>query len=194
MKNKTKGVIAGIAGIALLTGGSTFALWSADVPLLGGTITNGDLDVAAIGTLSWQDVSADRTPRAITLADWRMVPGDTLEGTQGLDVVLVGDNLVADLALTDTGSTLPAGVTVEYDVVVGGDVVATALLGQVATIELQSADNTDAAGRVVVGSTLDGVADVNVVVRVTFDADDQDQVLETTTLSGLGVSLTQQTR
>lgn len=194
MRNKTKGVIAGIAGIALLTGGSTFALWSADAPLAGGTITNGDLDVAAIGTLAWRDVSADRTPQDITLADWRMVPGDTLQGTQGLDVVLVGDNLVADLALTDTGSTLPTGVAVEYDVVVGGTVLATAPLGQSASIELQSADNPDAAGRVVVGSTLDGVADVTVVVRVTFDADNQDEVLATTTLSGLAVSLTQQTR
>ena len=28
MKNKTKGVIAGLAGLALLSGGATFALWT----------------------------------------------------------------------------------------------------------------------------------------------------------------------
>jgi len=119
MNNKTKGVIAGIAGIALLGGGTTFALWSADADVNGGTITNGDLDVTA-GALTWQDVSSDRAPghpHAIDLATWRMVPGDEARGTVQLDVVLVGDNLVANLGVNTTGVTdLPDGVSVKYEV------------------------------------------------------------------------------
>ncbi|QCB93858.1 alternate-type signal peptide domain-containing protein [Cellulomonas shaoxiangyii] len=193
MKNRTKGAVAGVAGVALLAGGTTFALWSDSDDLDGGTITNGNLDVAALQT-TWKDVSYDRadSPHDIDLATWQMVPGDTIEGTQGFDVALDGDNLVANLTLADTGaSTLPPGVTVQYDVVQGDQVLATAPLGTPVPVELQSIDNPDELGRTEVGETLDGVADLSVVVRVSFDADNRDQVLETSTLSGLSVTLEQ---
>lgn len=194
MKNKTKGLIAGAAGIALLTGGSTFALWTASDSVAGGTITNGELDVAAIDAISWADVSADRAdaPHAITLATWQMVPGDTIEGTQDIDVALDGDNLVAELTLRNAGTdALPDGVTVEYDVVQAGTVLATAPLGDVAQLELQSADNPDVAGRTVVGTSLEGTTDLTVVVRVEFDADGRTSVLDTSVLDGLSVELDQ---
>lgn len=193
MKNRTKGAVAGVAGVALLAGGTTFALWSDSADLDGGTITNGNLDVAALQT-TWKDVSYDRadSPHDIDLATWQMVPGDTIEGTQGFDVALDGDNLVADLTLADTGaSTLAPGVTVEYQVVQGDQVLGTAPLGTPVPVELQSIDNPDELGRTEVGETLDGVADLSVVVRVSFDADNRDQVLETSTLSGLSVTLEQ---
>ncbi len=49
-------VIAGVAGAALLFGGSTYALWSASAGVDGGTITAGDLRLVG-GTSSVWDVS-----------------------------------------------------------------------------------------------------------------------------------------
>ncbi|MFC8192799.1 alternate-type signal peptide domain-containing protein [Cellulomonas sp. NPDC057328] len=193
MKNKTKGLIAGAAGIALLTGGSTFALWTASDSVAGGTITNGQLDVAALGDISWEDVSADRGdgPHDITLTSWQMVPGDTIEGTQDIDVALDGDNLVAELTLLNTGTEeLAEGVSVQYDVVQGTTVLATAALGATAQLELQSADNPDA-GRTEVGGSLNGTADLTVVVRVTFAANGTTSTLDTSVLNGLSIELDQ---
>jgi alternate signal-mediated exported protein len=198
MNNKTKGLIAGIAGIALLGGGSTFALWNASDNAAGGTIVNGDLNVKALGNLSWKDVSIDRTDKghAIDLASWKMVPGDTIEGTQDIDVALLGDNLSANLSLSGaTAATLPAGVTVSYDVVnaATSTKLATNVSDLTATaVKLQSSDNLNPdSAFTTVGKTLDTTADLKVVVRVTFDASARDQVLATTTLSGLSVNLVQ---
>ena len=124
MRNKTKGVIAGVAGLALLSGGVTYSLWSDSATVPGGTITNGNLDVAAIGALAWVDVSPDRADagHAITdLATWRMVPGDIIEGTQGIGVALEGDNLVATLEVSSATdpATFPTGISVTYDVLQG---------------------------------------------------------------------------
>src|SRR5690606_180399 len=118
MNNKTKGVIAGIAGLALLGGGTTFALWSDSATVAGGTITNGNLEVAAIGALAWVDASSPRVDEDHTIdpATWRMVRGDVVEGTQGLGVALQGDNLVAELTVDAPEAVLATGVTVTYDV------------------------------------------------------------------------------
>jgi alternate signal-mediated exported protein len=199
MNNKTKGVIAGIAGITLLAGGSTFALWSDSDAAAGGTIVNGDLDVKALGALAWQDVSGDRTDSAhdIDLATWKMVPGDTITGTQALDVALLGDNLSAELSLSKgTADTLPAGVTVTYDVTDGvGNVIATGTTGTgvgSVIVDLQSPDNANPdPDFTTVGSALDTDADLKVVVRVTFDASARVSTLATSTLTGLSVNLTQ---
>src|SRR5690606_2413486 len=127
MNNKTKGVIAGIAGLALLGGGTTFALWSDSATLTGATITNGNLDVTATGTMAWADVSSDTVGAPVSIpsiGDWRMVPGDALEGSQSLTVEVEGDNLVANLLVDTVSATLPAGVTATYDVLRGATVVA----------------------------------------------------------------------
>lgn len=197
MKNKTKGAIAAVAGVALLAGGSTFALWSASDSASGGTITNGNLAVKASSTMAWTDVSADRTdsPHAIDLATWQMVPGDEVEGSQGIDVALQGDNLAATLTLSaKAGTVLPTGVTVTYDVVQGDDVLAQdVVVGTPVVLQLQSAENPADVGRTVVGGTLDGTADLTVVTHVSFDKStaDQTSVLAPSTLAGLSVSLEQ---
>src|SRR5690606_13513118 len=140
MNNKTKGVIAGIAGLALLGGGTTFALWSDSDTISGATITNGQLSVTATGSMSWQDVSDATAPVDITsIGDFRMVPGDTLKGSQGLDIALEGDNLTATLNVTQAQSAaeLPTGVDVTYALVDGeGDEVASERLGESLTVEL----------------------------------------------------------
>ena len=116
---RVQGILAGVAGAALLLGGSTYALWSANDDVAGGKITAGDLNIEA-GTFAAFDVSSDRADagtqviagssalmgHAVTLTangattaagDWRIVPGDTLAMTFPLDVTLQGDNLIADL-------------------------------------------------------------------------------------------------
>lgn len=130
----TKGAVAAACGLALLAGvgGGTFALWSDSDHLAGGTITAGNLDVAALANSEWHDIStatADSEPadpqhlimneqpaitkladitagKTIDLAAFKTVPGDTIAGVQGVDVALSGDNLKATLSVNDTGSTL----------------------------------------------------------------------------------------
>jgi len=178
MNNKTKGVIAGIAGIALLGGGTTFALWSDSATISGGTITNGNLEVEAIGPLTWADVSSDvsGTPVAIAnIANWRMVPGDTLEGSQDLDVQVEGNNLVANLLVDTTAvASLPDDVTVTYDVLRGDDILADAV-----------ALGTDTPLSNVASGTY------TVVVRVDFDHDAVGSKQDTTVLESIAVTLTQ---
>lgn len=205
MKNKTKGVIAGLAGLALLSGGATFALWTDTASLTGGTITNGNLDVAAIGTLAWRDVSTDRTdgPHAITnLATWRMVPGDVIEGTQGLGVALEGDNLVASLNVDTTGSTLPTGMTVTYDVLHGATVVANDVaLGSDVALRLAAGTSGQGAGAPVNGVgtivvnevTVPTTANFSVVISASFSGavTNQTATAAQTALSNIAVQLTQ---
>ncbi|MFF2269348.1 SipW-dependent-type signal peptide-containing protein [Cellulosimicrobium cellulans] len=67
MNTKIKGVVAGVAGGALLLGaGGTFALWHDEAGVAGGTIRSGLLDVETQET-RWFDVSPDR-PDAVDLA------------------------------------------------------------------------------------------------------------------------------
>ncbi|MFE6970449.1 SipW-dependent-type signal peptide-containing protein [Isoptericola sp. NPDC057653] len=57
---KTKGIVAGVAGGALLLGaGGTFSLWADQEQHPGGTITPGHLNVDA-GPVTWYDSSPDR--------------------------------------------------------------------------------------------------------------------------------------
>src|SRR5699024_7667658 len=108
---KLTGVVAGAAGAALLLSGATYALWTDNATVEGGTITAGNLDVAVLPPAdqqsTWHDVSADRTdsPHAIDLSTFRIVPGDTITGTFGIDVGLEGDNMLANLALAGGGLT-----------------------------------------------------------------------------------------
>jgi len=200
MKNRTKGVIAGLTGLALLTGGTTFALWQDQATAAGGVITNGNLDVATVTPLSWYDTSTDRTDvtagantisgsagHAISdITTWRLVPGDKVEGNLGLEVALSGDNLVATLGVGSTALTgLPAGVTVTYDVYRAAQgaettpqrVVTDAAFGAATTLRFaaprtgQAAGNPANTGTIVVSKTAtNGTANVWVVVKVAFAA------------------------
>ena len=175
MNNKTKGVIAGIAGLALLGGGTTFALWSDSDTISGATITNGQLSVTATGSMSWQDVSDATAPVDITsIGDFRMVPGDSLQGSQSLDVVVEGNNLVADLLVDTAAATVPADVEVTYDVLRGSTVLASDV-----------ALGTDTPLTDVASGTY------TVVVNVDFDYDAEGSMEDTTALQDITVSLTQ---
>lgn len=177
---RTKGLIAIGAGAALLIGGSTFALWTAQSDIAAGTITAGNLDVAvAAGT--WSDVSAEHaTPVAIpALADFRLVPGDVIEGEFPVDVAALGDNLVADLTVgfaSPSGALLAdlEGVSVTYSILDADG----AVVGGGDTVTVLSEDSVVVApGAVVVDNLADGSApEFTAVVTATFDANTPDQV------------------
>ncbi|WP_336662799.1 alternate-type signal peptide domain-containing protein [Leucobacter sp. USHLN154] len=191
------GVLAIGAGAALLLGGSTFALWSANANVAGGTVTAGNLEVS-VADGSWNDVSAEHTtPVAIpALADFRIIPGDVLEGTFPVDVAALGDNFAADLTV---GFTSPSGalladlegVTVTYSILdADGNVV-----GAGDTVSVLSEDSVvvDPAA-IVVDNLLDGSApELTAVVTATFDADTPDQVRTATEalLGDLDVTVSQ---
>ena len=200
MQKKTTGVIAGIAGAALLMGGTTFALWSDSDTVDGAEITAGNLDVAVLGDpgsqWSWQDISADRTDNSheIDLADFRIIPGDTIEGTVALDVALEGENMVAALG-ANLGAASGDLTNLDIDVAVtdsNGDPVT---LNSGGTLVLASQDNgnPDPQTLTTVGSTLDSSADVTVTVTVTFPASTggQDHVTDSIALDGATVTLDQ---
>jgi alternate signal-mediated exported protein len=121
---RRNGIIAVVAGAALLMGGGTYALWSDSASIDGGIIKSGNLDVS-VGTTAYWDVSADRVDstggtaiaggsstkgHAISsLADYRVVPGDEIAAVYPATVKLDGDNLVAKLAIANT--TAPAVTT-----------------------------------------------------------------------------------
>lgn len=200
MKKQTLGIVAGAAGAALLLGGGTFALWSDSGDVDGGTISSGNLDVEVLneGTASWVDSSSDRTDvgHSIDLSTFAIVPGDTITGTYGIDLGLEGDNMLANLKLTSgeaaTGALAP-GLTIAYAVEQGGTVIATGDSAGV-DITLRSSDNgnADSTSAATVPAAVDATADLSLVVTVTFeDQDDQDLTKAAATLAGASVSLDQ---
>lgn len=197
MNKKLTGIVAGAAGAALLLGGSTYALWSDDADVDGGTITAGNLDVEVVDD-AWQDVSDDRSdsPHDIDLATFKIVPGDTIRGSYGFDLGLEGDNMVAQLALSGGGlsGALAAGLDVTYTLVDSSDaVVATSSAASGVTVDLASGDNSDPGTLDAVPAATDGTAEFTLQVDVAFDpaTSDRDLVQTQAALAAAGVSLTQ---
>jgi len=108
MNKLVKGSIAIAVGATLLAGGaSTFAIWNDSTPLTGQAIVAGDLKVVPSATAGVWAVGTT-TPVTITdIANYRIVPGDTLTYKKDVTVTAIGQNLVATLGLT-SGSILAA--------------------------------------------------------------------------------------
>jgi len=187
MQKKTTGVVAGVAGAALLMGGTTFALWSDSADVDGATLTSGNLEVTT-SDWGWQDVSPDRSAGAhdIDLDDFKIIPGDVIQGTFDVGVTLEGDNMAALVQLTDadgkpiTSSAdlvdgdLAAGlVDVSFDVAWGGTSLPVTFDGLGDGILLYSYDNTDAGAFQLPAAS----EEVTVTVTATFDEDTSDRVL-----------------
>ena len=128
-RKKVGAIIAIAAGLALLAGGGTYALWSASDSVNGGTITAGDLNIVAKDAKFWDvtTLRADETDSVVaegkaltfdtvptgvnatskvmkgheitSIAKWRMVPEDTVALVMPFEVTLEGDNLVAKMVL-----------------------------------------------------------------------------------------------
>lgn len=205
MNKKTKGVLAGAAGIALLAGGTTFATWTETLTQEGAAITSGKLDITGVNTPAWFDVSADRadatatTPvtarRGHTIADlatWKIVPGDSAEATYSYDIALEGDNLAAQLDVSNLRVVAENGGTATFKIY---DQDKKEITGKLVGGKLTFA-GPDAGGSlrgtstVVVDDT--SAPDVHVVVTVDFDSDEADDMSSTVyELGEVGVSLTQ---
>jgi alternate signal-mediated exported protein len=195
MNNKTKGALAGVAGVAILAGGTTFALWSDSASVNAGVITAGNLDVATVGKPTWFDVSSDRTDADDTtpvsgidghvienLGSWRIVPGDTVEGTQGVAIALEGDNLQAELTVgssAEIAGNLMSGLRITYDVYdkFGAPIAEGVEFGKSTSMRFQASGDGQAAGEddprvlVITDTALrsDSSSNLDVVITAKFD-------------------------
>ncbi|OZE88478.1 hypothetical protein CH298_14355 [Rhodococcoides fascians] len=110
MNKATKGAVAaGAAAVLLLGGLGSYALWSDQETLGGGTITSGDLSLAPVAAPApqWRDVSPDvaGNPKVIDPATFLIVPGDIVEYTASFTIQASGDNLLADLSADTSAIT-----------------------------------------------------------------------------------------
>jgi alternate signal-mediated exported protein len=100
MHKPLKGAIAlGAAGLLLLGGAGTYALWSDSVELSGGTINAGQLEFVSTTIGVWRDASAG--PPGTTIPDignFSIVPGDVLTYSLSTTLRAQGDNLAATIA------------------------------------------------------------------------------------------------
>jgi alternate signal-mediated exported protein len=188
---RVKGIIAGAAGVALLLGGSTFALWTAADTINGsGNIKTGTMSVAKDGDVAVYDVSADRTnvvPIAVLGKKGQdvtqgakdgtleIVPGDELAAVYPFTFNMVGDNLVGKLSLMS--NNVPeaiTGVTFGYTVKVDGVPMASSADGWVPNAETSlgfygNVDDEDAGVKDVTAVPENG-SEITVIVTVKFDS------------------------
>jgi alternate signal-mediated exported protein len=108
MNKAMKGAIAaGAAGILLLGGAGTFAVWSETKQFDAGTVSTGELTLALSGaTPAWTYLESGTTVTAKGI-----VPGDVITSTQGVTITATGDNVAGKLTVGTLGGTLPTGVT-----------------------------------------------------------------------------------
>lgn len=133
-RRAAKALAAAGLGVVLLAGaGGTFSLWSDSESISTGTITDGSLTLD-VTPGSWTE--QDGTPIA-DIADFRMVPGDTVIFEATATPTIVGDNLQATLvgefvgegAHWDIEAVLPGGgVLTDADSGVAHDVAVTVTL------------------------------------------------------------------
>ncbi|MCA5895185.1 alternate-type signal peptide domain-containing protein [Isoptericola sp. NEAU-Y5] len=104
MQKKTKGLVAGVAGGALLLGtAGTFALWS-DTDTIGrAEITGGAFKLTA-PAMSWAEYEIDEVGEGKELdgsgdSTLKIVPGVVLKGKTTISTELSGDHLAAELKI-----------------------------------------------------------------------------------------------
>lgn len=116
MKTTTKAVLAGGAGIALLAGGSTFALWNDTETVDAGEVTSGQMTLGLSGIAAWADVSPDAVTTTWNPATDLLVPGDTIAWTQDVLITATGKNLVAELSVDEATITGDAALLAALDI------------------------------------------------------------------------------
>lgn len=95
----TKGVIAGAAGLALLVGGGTFALWFDNEEIPGGDINSGQLDIALGAAGVWRAddcVTGDVIP---SISAYLISPNDVVCFAQPMDVIVNGADISATFSV-----------------------------------------------------------------------------------------------
>lgn len=114
--------LAAASATALVAGAVTLALWSASVPLAGGSVHAGDLQFS-VGTPTWRQTTpgvSDPASGALetTPADYLSVPGDEVEIRIPVTTTLVGENLEAGLSVRfdDTSSVAEGDIRASFHV------------------------------------------------------------------------------
>lgn len=170
MNKVTKGTIAaGAAGVLLLGGASTLALWQDAQTIDAGKVSTGVLDLSLGTAGAWMDIS-EGAPG--TELEGTIVPGDKISYTQPVTITAQGDNLKGEFTIDDAslqdavGETgleevsidveptdLPAGLVAQGDVLSFTDA-ATYNLKVVITLTFDAADSSspDTASPVYIGS------------------------------------------
>lgn len=160
MNKATKGAIAaGAAGILLAGGAGTFALWTDSDTVNAGTVSTGALSMT-VGDGMWTE-TATPAVEIIDIANFEIVPGDSLTYTTAITVVAEGENLQAELTVP---TSLVATITAD-----GGAPAAEQNLA----IDMDI-DSTQVAGIVVDGNTVsfDQAQSYTIPVTVTVDFTD----------------------
>jgi alternate signal-mediated exported protein len=110
MNKIVTGAIAGAAGIALLLGGAgTFALWNASASAGASSISSGTMTLSANNDGKWLDITNGRSA-SINPATALMVPGNTYQFTQTLNVAATGQDLKANLTYAAQSITGDSGL------------------------------------------------------------------------------------
>lgn len=184
-------LIASTLGVALLLGGSTYALWSAtDTSSTGSTITTGDLKVTAASTHKWFDVTS-ATPSEITdLASYRLNPGATIKLVQNLNAVVYGNNISGILNVKIPNSTASAAIMAQAKFSLAifdkngkqlGKVSPTSNSANSLSLEVADLQKTDASGE---------AYSVEVTVELPSEADNATSV-QAVSLDNMQITLTQ---
>lgn len=193
MNKITKGVIAGAAGVLLLSGGAgTFAAWNNSVSLGSGSVNTGTLKVTATGSGSWTDTTVTSThPTATTIpniSNFLLVPGDSVEYKTTISVSASGDHLEGTLGFTNP--TITADNASDFTVTITPDFSAAGASG---TTDYTSNFVSDHNGGYTVTPQAGNAdfTDIPVTVDISFDADNTDDQGKTIDFSTSKVTLTQ---
>lgn len=172
MNKMTKGAIATGVGIVLMVGGGgTLATWNQAQSASMGKVVAGDLNLVPASAGVWTNASGTQ----VTIANYKVVPGDTLTYTQPLNVTLSGDLMVARLAVTGASAAdgFGANATVSATTLTKGDAKVVA-----ATTDLRPADS--------------GVVTASTTFTFNKSTTGRNATAASVDLSGIGYSLVQQ--
>lgn len=188
MNKLTKAAIAAAVGTALLLGGAgTLATWNSVGSVAStGVIVAGNLAVTDDATLGvWK---ANGT--TITLAGYKVVPGDVLTLTKTLNIVATGNNLVATLAVAPGSITASSGAA--------ADIALAAYLTKTAAVTtaigtgvvLSGSTYTITAGAAGVTQSVTATVSITFPKSGTLGLEDP-TMLGSVSLAGVAISLTQ---
>jgi alternate signal-mediated exported protein len=175
MKKATKGALAAAAAGTLMVGGAgSLAFWTGTGTVAGTNISSGSITMGAetctgTGLHGWQFADSG----AFSASTSKIVPGDSISKVCTFSLALAGDNIGADLTLTN-----PATFT-------GGSTLATALGTPTATFAVDGATATQV--------TAAGTYAIKVTVTVAFPSSVTavDTQSVSTSLNNLTVTATQ---
>lgn len=122
-KNIAVPVIAGAAGLALLAGGTTFALWSSQATIDATTISTGTLTVTTDDQeFAWYDTNAAPFPALIEdIDEFTAIGGSAIRGHENFTLTIDGTDLSAELTVTGGGLSDTDGVSGTVEVYAGDD-------------------------------------------------------------------------